>query len=64
VVSDPGHFHTVRGTSLTGGNISTGPGTNGGIVDTDTKTTGISINAAGGNESRPINIALLTCIKY
>ena len=64
-VTDPGHTHTmtvadddrtVADGSTTGGNsISSG--------ETDSTTTGITIDTDGGSESRPRNIALLYCIK-
>jgi hypothetical protein len=50
-VTDPGHNHTANGTVATGGNISSGGGTNGGVVTTSTATTGVTVattvNSAG-----------------
>lgn len=76
-VSDPGHAHSIpsnvsntfgSGFGLSGsGNVgigieNTNPNTTG--VTIVGNPTGITIQAAGGTETRPKNIALLACIKY
>jgi len=74
-VNDPGHAHTITGYAATSGGPN-GP-TNGSTVgsfgnfSTNGAGTGISIQGAGtgistqssGAEARPINIALMYCIK-
>lgn len=72
-VTDPGHGHTIKDGEV---NTRTNPyfnwvGTGGASVgvtgaSTNTNTTGISVSnaTAGGSESRPVNISILTCIKY
>ena len=79
-VNDPGHVHTTYPTGPNGGSggytlngFQTTPQTTVSAVTNISVTnypnsTGISSAAAiansGGGESRPINIAVLTCIKY
>ena len=73
-VTDPGHNHayTYRGGNVTGRgdndehiNVASTSDTNGTSGD---KQTGITvtttIGAQGGDEARPVNVALLACIKY
>lgn len=64
-VNDPGHAHTSRGAPGIGQGAS---GINSvqqaaGQQDTTVSTTGITVRADGGSESRPRNIALLYCIR-
>jgi microcystin-dependent protein len=71
-VTDPGHNHalnylvpvntgdTDRGGSPSNFSLDSQPVQ----PSTGSATTGISIQASGGNEARPRNIALLPCIKY
>lgn len=66
-LTDPGHVHTYQvGTAVSntygGGSL---PGTNANIQTPNTggAVTGITVNGSGP-EARPINIALLACIKY
>jgi microcystin-dependent protein len=67
-VSDPGHTHGQTGEFIVnGGGIQvSGPAghhmNGGGYIYSN--TTGISIAANGGTETRPRNIALLVCIKH
>lgn len=71
-VSDPGHAHGMFDQSGSGG--SNGAGSRyvavtifsnaTGAKGTDVAGTGISINANGGTETRPRNIALLAIIKF
>lgn len=69
-VTDPGHLHStdvyfnqittllpVSGAELS--LVGVGP-----VFETKTATTGISVANQGGTESRPINVSVLTCIKY
>jgi microcystin-dependent protein len=78
-VTDPGHFHNTP-PGVTGVLYANGPGGNPtyyaggsgsntnaiGNVITDTKTTGVTVNTSttGGNETRPVNVALYACIKF
>lgn len=66
-VTDPGHVHS--GAAQYPGS---GPEQNQGgspedrttfNINTGSSTTGISINASGGTETRPRNVALLACVK-
>ncbi|MDR2551464.1 MAG: hypothetical protein LBD10_14835 [Desulfobulbus sp.] len=66
-VNDPGHSHTEHTTT------GPGRGINGSLgayweaslyAATSVNGTGISIASSGGTESRPINTALLPCVKY
>lgn len=64
-VSDPGHVHQSYGERGIGQGAS-GPNTvqqANGSQSTTLSTTGITLGADGGNESRPRNIALLLCIR-
>lgn len=70
-VSDPGHSHSSGLTMMDDDN---GGGVYGAVegdnafttwwVGTTGSGTGIWINADGGNETRPRNVALLACIKF
>ena len=65
-ITDPGHNHTLPN----GGYNSSGPAwTALDSYDTNrtqmgVSTTGITINSSGGTEARPINVSVLTCIKF
>jgi microcystin-dependent protein len=67
-VSDPGHFHSIQMDASnphgwnTGGFVSSDR--NSGRQVTDTKTTGISVNSAGGSETRPENAYVNYIVKY
>lgn len=65
-VYDPSHYHVVYGGVGTSGQGYTqnGVGSNTLNVNTAYAATGIGIYATGGNETRPINIAVLFAIKY
>jgi microcystin-dependent protein len=67
-VTDPGHVHSMGDEAEYEGDVlnmfDSGKKRQGGPVYTQTATTGISIAAAGGTETRPRNVALLPCIKY
>lgn len=68
VINDPGHAHGVNPPYQTNINSSQG-GRNDGFqsqlnYSTQSAVTGIGINSSGGSEARPVNIPLLTCIKY
>ena len=75
-VSDPNHTHggqfgsmvqnNAGGANVSQGGGSYGYGNTGGAIRSDNSQggTGISINANGGTETRPRNIAVLACIKY
>jgi len=66
-INDPGHVHTFYNIPGPGGPPSWFPGSNtGGFVQTDPAVTGITVNTSttGGNETRPVNVALMACIKY
>ena len=60
-VTDPGHNHGGGATTMSGGYVA-GPNA---IITTNTAaaTTGITVNPDGTTESRPVNLALLYCIK-
>lgn len=74
-LTDPGHFHNPvdgvtgvlfvfgpgAGTYYAGGSGSNTTHTNN--VLTNTKTTGITMAAAGGNETRPVNYSVFYCIR-
>lgn len=71
-VSDPGHAHPFRvearaGTDSGGGAITGGNPISGidAVFDgvTTRSTTGVSVAATGSNETRPVNLALLYCIR-
>lgn len=66
-VNDPGHSHqsgVLAAVNAAGFNNSSPFGSLGGTtITTSVSTTGISIAAAGGAETRPKNVALLYCIK-
>lgn len=63
-LNDPGHSHVYQRYDGPGG----GDGAPGGVgryfTNTTTNTTGITIDSQGGIEARPINVSVLTCIKY
>ena len=78
-VSDPGHTHvlspSVQGLVFNGGpngwkgeptgsTYTYSPSATNSNVTLITVATSTSINSSGGSESRPINISVLTCIKY
>jgi phage-related tail fiber protein len=64
-ITDPGHRHGINcnDTQDGGGDQSPEFGTSDDRY-TNYATTGITINATGGAETRPRNVALLPCIKY
>ena len=76
-LNDPGHFHTFSrrndrgGQDPSGGNDFLRDGSNSSTINTNTKTTGISVNLGHtgistqnqGSESRPRNIAMMYVIK-
>lgn len=64
-LTDPGHFHTVvvAGQDTSGSTNIDGSTNSGTAKPTSTTTTGITINATGGTETRPKNYAILYCIK-
>ncbi len=68
-VNDPGHFHnwgnTAQGFGVTPGNFGgfAQGGPSPGALNTTASTTGISIQATGGSETRPRNIAVNWIIK-
>lgn len=75
-ITDPGHFHNpVDGVTAVlyavgpGGNPTYYAGGSGGNTNgtnnvlTNTKTTGITIAAFGGNETRPVNYSVFYCIR-
>ena len=66
-INDPGHSHNVAiyTAGQAGIDVNSIVGLGSGFAyATDVKPTGISLNSAGGSESRPVNISVLTCIKY
>jgi microcystin-dependent protein len=77
-VSDSGHSHTTTFNQTSKGNNATpymlsnpyvGENFQGSVnLPSSVSITGISVNttvnSSGGSESRPVNIAVLTCIKY
>lgn len=70
-ITDPGHNHSWSAyNGSPGGNFGTNyvAGLNAFVGYTaysvNSSVTGITINAAGGAETRPRNVALLACIKY
>lgn len=63
-VTDNGHTHTVGVSQLNGSVAGVGNAHIGGTTTTSLATTGISIQNQGGNETRPINVSVLTCIKF
>jgi microcystin-dependent protein len=67
-VNDPGHRHNYRNTAsdnIAGVGDPRGYISNGGTgSETETRTTGITIQNQGGTETRPRNIALLACIRH
>jgi hypothetical protein len=66
-VTDPGHSHYSQ-SGLSGSNIASGyraVGINTNSLGAGPATqTGVSIQNAGGDETRPANIAMLYCIKF
>lgn len=64
-ITDPGHFHTIGTDDNDAGGTTTIDGSNTVAAQkpTSTTTTGITINATGGVETRPKNYAILYCIK-
>lgn len=63
-ITDPGHSHTTGGGFSGAGGNATVAGPSGLIYATLSSTTGITVNADGGTEARPRNIAMLPCIKF
>jgi microcystin-dependent protein len=65
-VTDPGHAHNILYYQSTGGGqaAASAQAANSATGGTASASTGISINNTGDTETRPINIALLYCIKY
>jgi hypothetical protein len=62
-VNDPGHQHNVQLVARTGTAGSQMDGAwNGGATATTLNGTGVTIQATGGAESRPVNVALIPCI--
>lgn len=67
-ITDPGHSHVIANIMVEIG--AGGQAHEAGYYDTWTSSatqpnvTGISVNNSGGSESRPINVSVLTCIKY
>lgn len=62
-INDPGHFHSMgvtTGTAYTAGGVFSAIA---GATSTGVKATGITINAAGGSESRPLNVTGCYVIK-
>lgn len=64
-ITDPGHFHTIGTDDNDAGGTTTIDGSNTVAANrpTSTATTGITINATGGTETRPKNYAIVYCIK-
>ncbi len=64
-INDPGHSHLGPVSTNNSGGGMAGAQPSGLMypVTTASATTGISINNSGGTESRPVNIALLACMK-
>ena len=63
-INDPGHSHSTAAGGGGGSIIAGFQGNGVGPYYTNSATTGITINATGGTETRPRNIALLACIKF
>lgn len=63
-VNDPGHAHSYQfNYQQGGGDYNPNRWSNQTSGQTSVSTTGISIQNSGGSESRPINVALLACMK-
>ncbi len=72
--SGGGHTHTYAGNqstnTTTGGgstritSLSSGGGNSGTTTNNGTHSHTITVNATGGNETRPVNVALMACIRY
>lgn len=65
-INDPTHSHAIVPTALTaGGSGGTVGGSQlfNGVTDTQASATGITINNSTGTETRPVNVALMYCIK-
>ena len=65
-ITDPGHNHTeklAQNRTLADGGAAGAYVTSTQTLNTSTETTGITINAQGGTETRPRNIALIYIIK-
>jgi microcystin-dependent protein len=65
-ITDPGHSHTTDSWRTSSGatTFAGGAGGNMGLSSgTGSSTTGITIDAFGGTENRPANIAMVYCIK-
>lgn len=67
-LNDPGHVHGfVLYQSATGGGglpRADSQAINSTVPNTGSSLTGITLAASGGSEARPINVAMLCCIKY
>ena len=70
-ITDPGHNHVWNAANGPGGanygvNYVAGISTFVGFTQytVNSRTTGITVNNSGDTENRPVNIALLYCIKY
>ena len=65
-VADPGHNHTfgIATVAAPGAYYNSVVYPETGNTYTQTSYTGIGIQSSGGSEARPINISVLTCIKY
>jgi microcystin-dependent protein len=65
-ITDPGHVHEISSSDSNVG-VAAGAAAAGEIPsanNSESATTGISINSSGGLEARPRNISLLYCIKF
>lgn len=66
-ITDPGHLHRTFGVAVQNSNSAAAGATAHGAVstdlNTDSRTTGISINSSGDSEARPRNVSMLACVK-
>jgi len=63
-INDPGHRHGIPTNNSGDGSGDQSPDGTGVSRYTSYAATGITINASGGNETRPRNIALMYIIKH
>lgn len=64
-ITDPAHLHQLNSPGQAAGAPNIGvPTGSGSAISTSSTTTGITINLAGGNETRPKNFYANTFIKY